>query len=89
MEIGSVMFGRHADGTESPRRWNWCAWPCPRRTYTQSHIDYVGEVILAVAGGPAASGGIGSWSRRPGSGTSPPASLRSERAGPPYGVQQS
>jgi tryptophanase len=21
----------------------------PRRTYTQSHVDYVGEVILAVA----------------------------------------
>ena len=23
------------------RRWNWCAWPIPRRVYTQSHIDYV------------------------------------------------
>jgi tryptophanase len=22
----------------------------PRRTYTQSHIDYVGEVVVAVAG---------------------------------------
>ena len=26
-EIGTVMFGRHPDGTEAAgRRWTWCAW---------------------------------------------------------------
>jgi len=29
----------------------------PRRTYTQSHIDYVAEVILAVAGRAGDIGG--------------------------------
>ena len=32
-----------------PARWTWSAWPIPRRTYTQSHIDYVIEVVQHVA----------------------------------------
>jgi tryptophanase len=48
-EIGTVMFGRQADGTESPAAMDLVRLAIPRRTYTQSHIDYVIEVVLAVA----------------------------------------
>jgi tryptophanase len=51
VEIGSVMFGtRHADGTETPSAMELVRLAIPRRTYTQSHVDYVGEVIGEVAG---------------------------------------
>src|SRR5256884_4566808 len=50
VEIGSVMFAkRHADGSETPAGLELVRLAVPRRTYTQSHIDYVGEVIAAVA----------------------------------------
>jgi tryptophanase len=50
VEIGSVMFGAvHADGTETPAAMELVRLAVPRRTYTQSHIDFVGEVVLAVA----------------------------------------
>jgi len=50
VEIGSVMFGvRHDDGTETPAAMELVRLAVPRRTYTQSHIDYVGEVVLSVA----------------------------------------
>lgn len=50
VEIGSVMFGRpRPDGTEEPAAMELVRLAVPRRTYTQSHIDYVAEVILAVA----------------------------------------
>ncbi|HTR20526.1 MAG TPA: tryptophanase [Gemmatimonadales bacterium] len=50
VEIGSVMFGkRHEDGTEAPAAMELVRLAIPRRTYTQSHVDYVGEVIAAVA----------------------------------------
>jgi tryptophanase len=48
-EIGTVMFGRHPDGTESPGPFDLVRLAIPRRTYTQSHIDYVIEVIRWVA----------------------------------------
>lgn len=48
-EIGSVMFGRHPDGTESPAAMELVRLAIPRRVYTQSHIDYVIEVIRWVA----------------------------------------
>ena len=48
-EIGTVMFGRHPDGTESPASMDLVRLAIPRRTYTQSHIDYVIEVVKAVA----------------------------------------
>jgi len=52
VEIGSVMFGRRAaDGTETPAAMELVRLAIPRRTYTQSHIDYVGEVIALVASG--------------------------------------
>jgi tryptophanase len=48
-EIGTVMFGRHPDGTETPATMDLVRLAIPRRTYTQSHVDYVIEVVLAVA----------------------------------------
>ena len=50
VEIGSVMFGRRqADGRETPAPLELVRLAVPRRTYTQSHIDYVAEVIAEVA----------------------------------------
>ncbi len=50
VEIGSVMFGKpQPDGTEIPAPMELVRLAVPRRTYTQSHIDYVGEVMIAVA----------------------------------------
>ena len=48
-EIGSVMFGLHPDGTEQPAPLELVRLAIPRRTYTQSHIDYVIEVCTDVA----------------------------------------
>ncbi len=48
-EIGTVMFGRNADGTESPAPMDLVRLAIPRRVYTQSHIDYVAEAVLYVA----------------------------------------
>ncbi len=48
-EIGTVMFGRQHDGTEQPAALDLVRLAIPRRTYTQSHMDYVIEVCAAVA----------------------------------------
>ena len=48
-EIGTVMFGRQPDGTEVPAAMDLVRLAIPRRTYTQSHIDYVIEVCQHVA----------------------------------------
>ena len=44
-EIGSVMFGRQADGSEKPAAMDLVRMAIPRRVYTQSHIDYVIECM--------------------------------------------
>jgi len=49
-EIGTVMFGRQPDGSERPAALDLVRLAVPRRTYTQSHIDYVIEVCADVAG---------------------------------------
>ncbi len=49
VEIGTVMFGRKPDGTEEPAAMDLVRLAIPRRTYTQSHVDYVIEVVAAVA----------------------------------------
>jgi tryptophanase len=48
-EIGTVMFGRRPDGTEDPAAMDLVRLAIPRRTYTQSHVDYVIEVCEHVA----------------------------------------
>jgi tryptophanase len=50
-EIGTVMFGMHPDGTETAAAMELVRLAVPRRVYTQSHIDYVIEVIRGVASG--------------------------------------
>jgi tryptophanase len=51
VEIGTVMFGRRPDGSERPAAMDLVRLAIPRRTYTQSHIDYVIEVVADVARG--------------------------------------
>jgi tryptophanase len=48
-EIGTVMFGLRPDGTEEPAAMDLVRLAIPRRTYTQSHVDYVIEVVTDVA----------------------------------------
>jgi tryptophanase len=57
-EIGSVMFGRQPDGSERAAPMELVRLAIPRRTYTQSHIDYVIEVVTAVAASAASLGGL-------------------------------
>jgi tryptophanase len=50
VEIGSVMFGMQPDGSEKPAAMELVRLAIPRRLYTQSHIDYVAEAAVEVAG---------------------------------------
>jgi tryptophanase len=43
------MFGAHPDGTETAAAMDLVRLAIPRRTYTQSHVDYVIEVVRHVA----------------------------------------
>ena len=51
VEIGTVMFGRPDPdgGPDEPGAMELVRLAIPRRTYTQSHIDYVGEVVIDAA----------------------------------------
>ncbi|MGB3713225.1 MAG: tryptophanase [Candidatus Promineifilaceae bacterium] len=48
VEIGSVMFGKQPDGSEKPAAMELVRLAFPRRVYTQSHVDYLAEVICYV-----------------------------------------
>ena len=49
VEIGSLMFGKYdAAGKLLPAQMELVRLAIPRRVYTQSHIDYVSEVIIEV-----------------------------------------
>jgi tryptophanase len=59
VEIGSVMFGKpQPDGSEVPAAMELVRLAIPRRTYTQSHIDFVAEVVIDVA---MSAGDIGGY----------------------------
>ncbi len=57
-EIGTVMFGRQPDGSEAPGAMDLVRLAVPRRTYTQSHIDYVIEIGAEVAARASAIRGL-------------------------------
>jgi tryptophanase len=57
-EIGTVMFGRQPDGSEIAAAMDLVRLAVPRRTYTQSHIDYVIEVGAEIADHAAALRGL-------------------------------
>jgi tryptophanase len=48
-EIGTVMFGRHPDGSEEPAAMDLVRLAMPRRVYTQSHAEYIVEVFAELA----------------------------------------
>ncbi|HVO41855.1 MAG TPA: tryptophanase [Aggregatilineales bacterium] len=48
VEIGSIMFGKHPDGSEQPAPLDLVRLAFPRRVYTQSHVDFVAEIILGI-----------------------------------------
>jgi len=48
VEIGSVMFGARQDGSERAAGMELVRLAIPRRLYTQSHLDYVADVVTAV-----------------------------------------
>jgi len=60
VEIGTVMFGRHdpTTGEETAANSELVRLAVPRRVYTQSHIDYVVEIILDVFRRREAIGGF-------------------------------
>jgi len=60
VEIGTVMFGRRdpETGEEVPGPMELVRLTIPRRVYTQSHMDYVIEVILEVFARREAIGGF-------------------------------
>ncbi len=59
VEIGSVMFGvPRPDGSETPAPMELVRLAIPRRAYTQSHVDFVGEVIERVARRATELGGL-------------------------------
>lgn len=46
VEIGTVMFGLQQDGTEKPAAMELVRLAIPRRVYTQSHVDFLAEVVI-------------------------------------------
>ena len=81
VEIGTVMFGRHADGTETPAAMDLVRLAIPRRVYTQSHIDYVAEAVLASRPSASRCGATASPRAQPCCGTSPRGSKRGQGLG--------
>lgn len=59
VEIGSLMFGKYdTNGQLIPADMDLVRLAIPRRVYTQSHIDYVAEVVIEVFKKRALIGGL-------------------------------
>jgi tryptophanase len=59
VEIGSLMFGKYDDRKNLiPAQLELVRLAIPRRVYTQSHIDYVAEVIIEVFNNRESIGGL-------------------------------
>jgi tryptophanase len=58
VEIGSMMFGHQPDGSEKPAAMELVRLAFPRRVYTQSHVDYLAEVLLYVNARKASISGM-------------------------------
>ena len=59
VEIGTVMFGHtNPDGTQEPGPMDLVRLAIPRRVYTQSHMDYVIEVVEYVYNRRGQYGGV-------------------------------
>lgn len=59
VEIGSLMFGKYDQNSELiPAQFELVRMAFPRRVYTQSHIDYVAEIIIEVFENRAAIKGL-------------------------------
>lgn len=60
VEIGTVMFGKPDPdgGPDTPASMELVRLAIPRRTYTQSHIDYVAEVVIDVANRASSLSGL-------------------------------
>ena len=59
VEIGSLMFGKYGpEGALIPAALELVRLAIPRRVYTQSHIDYVAEVIIDVFARREGIGGL-------------------------------
>lgn len=59
VEIGSVMFGKYnANGALMPADMELVRLAIPRRVYTQSHMDYVAEVLLGIQQKKRTIGGL-------------------------------
>jgi tryptophanase len=59
VEIGSLMFGKYdTNGKLIPSQMELVRLAIPRRVYTQSHIDYVAEVIIEVFKNRNSVGGL-------------------------------
>jgi len=66
VEIGSVMFGRPLpSGEDLPAAMELVRLALPRRVYTQSHVDYVAEVVISVAARAGELGGYRITSQTP------------------------
>jgi tyrosine phenol-lyase len=48
VEIGSFMFGRQPDGSETPAKHELLRLALPRRVYNKSHFDYMIKVFRAI-----------------------------------------